>query len=46
MPLVQFTGSSPKASLEEISSLALPFKVLHGASTAITMEYTSTDIAL
>lgn len=47
LPACQFTGNSPVASIGEIPSLSLPFKVLdNGTDTAVQITYTSSDTAL
>lgn len=46
VPLIQFQGGSPDASLAAVTKQMLPFRVLHGASAAMTIEYTSTDTVL
>lgn len=42
MPAVQFTGESPEASLDDVTTMALPFRVLdpgNGTDDAITLVY-------
>ena len=47
IPVAKFTGSSPVASLDDLTMIDLPFVVLdNGSSAAITMTYTSTDTSL
>ena len=46
IPAVQCTGEDPKASITEVTTQALPFKVLHDGTTAVTLEYVSTDTAI
>jgi len=44
MPKVKFTGSTPVASISELSTIDLPFLVLDdGSNAAVKIEYTSTD---
>jgi len=46
MPVCVFTGSTPTASLDSLSTIELPFTVLdNGSDAAVTIEYTSTDTA-
>ena len=43
----QFDGSSPEASLDDLTSQALPFKVLdNGTDPAVSVAYISTDTSL
>lgn len=43
----QFDGTTPEASLDDMSMQPLPFKVLHnGTDPAVKLEYTSVDITL
>lgn len=47
LPACQYDGSTPEASLDDMASQALPFKVLHnGTEPAATLAYTSVDTAL
>ncbi len=47
LPAVQFTGETPEASEDDMTTQSLPFKVLHnGTNPAVTITYTSTDAAL
>jgi hypothetical protein len=47
LPTCKFTGSTPVASLDDLTMVELPFVCLQGASTnAIEMTYTSTDTSL
>jgi hypothetical protein len=46
MPAVQFQGSSPEVSLDDMPKIELPFKVLwNGTNPAISLTYKSTDTA-
>ena len=46
MPSCVFTGSTPTASLDDLSTIELPFTVLdNGSDAAVKIEYTSTDTA-
>jgi hypothetical protein len=43
-PACQFTGETPKSSMDDLTQQSLPFVVLHDGSNApITVEYTSID---
>ena len=43
----QFSGDSPVASTDDLSTQPLPFKVLHnGTDPAVKLEYNSTDAAV
>ena len=47
IPVAKFTGSTPVASLDSLTTVDLPFTVLdNGSSAPITMTYTSTDTSL
>jgi len=47
IPVCKFTGSTPVASLDSLTTVDLPFTVLdNGSSAAVTMTYTSTDTSL
>jgi len=47
LPACQFSGDTPQASLTDLPSLSMPFKVLdNGTDPAITMLYKTTDTAL
>lgn len=47
IPALQWLGEDPKASLDGVTTQALPFKVLHdGTNPAIKLEYQSTDTAI
>ena len=47
IPVAKFTGSTPVASLDSMTTVELPFTVLdNGSSAAITLTYTSTDTSL
>ena len=47
IPVAKFTGSTPVASLDSLTTVDLPFVILdNGSSAAITMTYTSTDTSL
>ncbi len=44
MPAVKFTGSTPVASLDDMTTIELPFTVLsNGSDAAVTITYQSTD---
>ena len=44
MPKVKFLGTTPVASLDDLTRLTLPFVVLHdGSNAAVKIEYQSTD---
>jgi len=44
MPACKFTGSTPTASISEMSTIDLPFVALDdGSNAAVKIEYTSTD---
>ena len=44
LPVCVFTGSTPTASLSDLSTIELPFTVLdNGSDAAVKIEYTSTD---
>lgn len=44
LPACQFTGETPKSSMDDLTQQSLPFVVLHDGSNApITVEYTSID---
>ena len=44
MPAVKFTGTTPVASLDDMTTIELPFTVLdNGSDAAITIPYQSTD---
>ena len=46
MPKVKFLGTTPVASLDDLTRITLPFVVLHdGSNPAITLTYQSTDTA-
>jgi hypothetical protein len=46
MPAVKWTGSTPVASLDDMTRISLPFQVLYdGTNPAVTIEYQSTDTA-
>ena len=46
MPACQYDGTTPEAALEDMTTQALPFKVLYnGTDAAVTMSYTSADTA-
>lgn len=46
MAACQFDGSTPTGSLDDMTNVALPFKVLYnGTDPAVKLEYTSTDVA-
>ena len=46
MPKCVFTGSTPTASLSELTTIELPFTVLDdGSNAAVKIEYQSTDTA-
>lgn len=46
-PAVQWTGESPEASISDVSTQPLPFKVLHdGTDPAVTLTYKSIDTSL
>jgi hypothetical protein len=43
----QYDGTTPEASIDDLTMQALPFKVLHnGTDPAVKLEYTSTDTTL
>ena len=47
IPVAKYTGSTPVASLDDLTVIDLPFIVLDGGSSAaVTMNYTSTDTSL
>ena len=47
IPVAKFTGSTPVASLDDLTVIDLPFIVLDGGSSAaMTINYTSTDTSL
>jgi hypothetical protein len=47
LPTCKFTGSTPVASLDDMTTVSLPFVALQGASTnAVEWTYTSTDTSL
>ena len=46
LPVCKFTGTTPVASISDLTTISLPFTVLHnGTDNAITVEYQSTDTA-
>jgi len=46
MPACKWTGSTPVASLDDMTSIELPFVCLdNGSDAAVTIEYQSTDTA-
>ena len=47
LPVCKFTGSTPVASLDDMTTISLPFIALQGASgNAVDLTYTSTDTSL
>ena len=47
LPACQYDGSTPEASLDDMTMQSLPFKVLfNGTDAAATLAYTSVDTAL
>ena len=47
LPACQYSGESPQASLNDLSTITMPFTVLdNGTDPAVTFTYTSTDTAL
>jgi hypothetical protein len=46
VPVVQWNGGTPEAKMDDLTALELPFRVLHGASAAVTVNIKSTDSAL
>ena len=47
IPVAKFTGTTPVASLDDLTVIDLPFQVLDGGSgAAVTWNYTSTDTSL
>ena len=47
LPTCKFTGSTPVASLDDMTTVSLPFVALQGPSTnAVEITYTSTDTSL
>ena len=47
IPVAKLTGSTPVASLDDLSQIEMPFQVLDGGSSAaVTFFYTSTDTSL
>ena len=47
LPTCKFTGSTPVASLDDMTTVSLPFVALQGASAnAVDLTYTSTDTSL
>jgi hypothetical protein len=47
IPVAKFTGSTPVASLDDLTVIDLPFTVLDGGSgAAMSFHYTSTDTSL
>ena len=47
VPVAKFTGTTPVASLDDLTMIDLPFQVLDGGSgAAVTWNYTSTDTSL
>jgi hypothetical protein len=47
LPACQYDGSTPEASIDDMTAQTLPFKVLHnGTDPAVTLAYTSVDAAL
>lgn len=46
LPKVKFTGTTPVASIDDLTRLSLPFTVLwDGSNAAVKIEYQSTDTA-
>ena len=46
LPVCVFTGSTPTASLSDLTTIELPFTVLDdGSNAAVKIEYQSTDTA-
>ena len=46
LPKVKFTGSTPVASIDDLTRITLPFTVLwDGSNAAVKIEYQSTDTA-
>ena len=46
MPVCKWTGSTPVASLDDLTTISLPFTVLdNGSDAAVTITYQSTDTA-
>ena len=43
LPVCKWTGSTPVASLDDMTRISLPFTVLQGSSNAVQIEYMSTD---
>ena len=44
MPVCVFTGSTPTASIDDLTTIELPFTVLdNGSDAAVKIEYQSTD---
>ena len=47
IPVAKFTGSTPSASLDNLTVIDMPFTVLDGGSgSAVSFFYTSTDTSL
>jgi hypothetical protein len=47
LPACQYDGSTPEASIDDLTTQSLPFKVLYnGTDAAATLTYTSVDTAL
>ena len=47
IPVAKLTGSTPVASLDDLTVIEMPFTVLDGGSSAaVTFNYTSTDTSL